>query len=423
MPAGSVRPRERSAEAAGGHDQLPRSADRVGPRHVSAVTWQVGALLAGVAVTIIPWRFPPAVMAAAVTVAAIGVGVVPFDTVGDALDVLGSPLAFLLVAVPLAVVLDDLGFFASAAAFVDGGRHLRLGLWVMAIGVTILFNLDAAVVLLTPLYVRLAVRHGEDPVALAFIPALVASLASSVLPVSNLTNLVLAQHLDLTARAFLVQAAPAALAASAVGWLGYRRTFASAAAVDPADDPVDCAALWRGGAVVAWLLVGFTVGEAFGLPAWAVAGSALAVVGFTTRRIRWRAVPLAPALLALALGTLAIAAAPALRIGRLLSIDGVAGEAAAFGAAVVGANLMNNLPATVVSLTPLSTHPDRVWAVLLGVNLGPLLWTTGALSTLLWQSTMTRLGHAVSGRRYATVGIRIAAPAMLTALAIRMLYQ
>jgi Na+/H+ antiporter NhaD/arsenite permease-like protein len=139
------------------------------------------ALLAGVAVTITPWRIPPAVMAAAVTVAAIGVGVVPFDTVGDALDVLGSPLAFLLVAVPLAVVLDDLGFFASAAAFVDGGRHLRLGLWVMAIGVTILFNLDAAVVLLTPLYVRLAVRHGEDPVALAFIPALVASLASSVL--------------------------------------------------------------------------------------------------------------------------------------------------------------------------------------------------------------------------------------------------
>ena len=114
-------------------------------------------------------------------------------------------------------MLDDVGFFASLAALVDGGRHLRLGLWVLAAAVTVLFNLDAAVVLLTPLYVRLAHRHGDDPIALAFIPALLASLASTVLPVSNLTNLVAAGHLDIDARDFLVQAAPAAVAATVVG--------------------------------------------------------------------------------------------------------------------------------------------------------------------------------------------------------------
>ncbi len=47
----------------------------------------------------------------------------------------------------------------SLAAIVDGGAHLVAGLWVLAAGVTIVFNLDASVVLLTPLYIRIAQRH------------------------------------------------------------------------------------------------------------------------------------------------------------------------------------------------------------------------------------------------------------------------
>ena len=107
----------------------------------------------------------------------------------------------------------------------------------------------------------------------------------------------------------------------------------------------------------------------------------------------------------------AVAAAPGLHIDRLLGLDGLGGEVATFGGAVLGANLMNNLPAVVVSLPALQEHPDRVWAVLLGVNIGPTLWATGALSTLLWQSTMSRLGHPVSARRYASIGWRIGIPA------------
>ena len=49
--------------------------------------------------------------------------------------------------------------------------------------VVALLNLDAAVVLLTPLAVRVARRAGLDPVAMAFQPALLACLASSALPV------------------------------------------------------------------------------------------------------------------------------------------------------------------------------------------------------------------------------------------------
>jgi arsenical pump membrane protein len=385
------------------------------------VTWQLGALVLGVVGTVAPIRrVPPAVVVATVALAAVVTGVVSGSDLREAFDALVAPLGFLLVAVPLAVVLDDVGFFASAAALVGGGRHLRIGLWVLAAAVTVLFNLDAAVVLLTPLYLRIADRHGEDPLALAFVPALMASLASTVLPVSNLTNLVVTSQLDLGAADFLVHAAPAATAAVAVGWFGYARVFAVRSGAHPGPEVIDERALWIGAPVVVWLLAGFTIGERLGAPAWAVAAFALAALIAITRELPWRAVPIEPALLALALGVLAVAAAPDLHLDRLFSLGGRGGETAVFGAAVLGANVVNNLPATVVSLPSLTAHPSRVWALLLGVNLGPLLWVTGALSTLLWQSTLRRLGRPVSARRYASVGWRVGVPALVVALAVRL---
>ena len=275
--------------------------------------------------------------------------------------------------------------------------------------VTVLFNLDAAVVLLTPLYVRIASRHGEDPVLLAFLPALLASLASSVLPVSNLTNLVVARRLDLGTTDFLAHAAPVALAATIVGWLVWSRLAGPAPAVAPTHEPAVPGALAVGVPVVVWLLLGFTVGDQLGVPAWVVAGLALAALVVLTRRLPWQHVPVGAAALALSLGTLALGAAPALGLDRVLGVPGAGGEALTFGVAALGANLVNNLPALLVALPALDLHPDRVWAVLLGVNIGPTLWVTGALSTLLWQATMGRLDLPVSNRRYAAVGVRVGA--------------
>lgn len=100
----------------------------------------------------------------------------------DALEPLVEPVAFLLAAAPLAVLLDRFGSFTDAAALLYRTKRLPLGLWVFGAAVTTLLNLDAAVVLLTPLYVRIADRHGYDRLALAYQSALLASLASSALP-------------------------------------------------------------------------------------------------------------------------------------------------------------------------------------------------------------------------------------------------
>ncbi len=107
----------------------------------------------------------------------------------SALATLQNPLLFLVFAVSLAVSLDNLGVFEAIAERFPSGHHLLASLWTLAAAVVIVFNLDAAVVLLTPLYIRIARRHGYPAEALAFQPALLACLASGLLPVSNLLSL------------------------------------------------------------------------------------------------------------------------------------------------------------------------------------------------------------------------------------------
>ncbi|MGZ6999934.1 MAG: SLC13 family permease, partial [Acidimicrobiia bacterium] len=85
--------------------------------------------------------------------------------VADQLADVGPALAFLLAAVPLATLLDRLGFFAATVARLaahDRGISV-LALWVLAAATTVVLNLDTTIVLLTPLSVRLARRAGADP--------------------------------------------------------------------------------------------------------------------------------------------------------------------------------------------------------------------------------------------------------------------
>lgn len=384
---------------------------------------RITTLLLASGFAMFPWRrLPGWVGPAALAVLALVVRIAPFDAARTATHDLYGAVLFLLLAVPLAVLLDETGFFAALAAMVDGGRRLRLGLWVLAALVVIVFNLDAAVVLLTPLYVRIAERRGEDPLLFGFMPALLASFASSVLPVSNLTNLIAADRLDLGTGEFVAHLALPSLAAIVVGgWVLLRRAGPEPAGATLVDDSVDRSALHIGFPVVAFLLLGFTVGERLAIPAWSIAGIALAGLMVRQRTVPWRHVPYEAALLAAGLGVLATAASQHLPVDRLLDIDGVPGEVATIGAVALGSNAINNLPALLVTLPGLDDHPHRVWAVLLGANLGPTLWVTGALSTLLWQASMQRLGHPVSARTYFRVAAVAGVPALIAASAVHVL--
>jgi len=360
-----------------------------------------------------PGNVPAWALPLGAALVAVATRVVDGTQLHDVLRPLAAPLAFVLVAVPLAASLDHVGVFGELAALAARSRHVVGSLWVLAALVVALLNLDAAVVLLTPLYIRTALLVDIDPVALAFQPVLLASLASSVLVVSNLTNLLVASHLSLQNTDFLRHLALPSLAASAVGWFAYRRVFRIRARADGRVDrhALDRHALVWGLGAIALFLALLLGGEPFGVPAWAAALATEVVLIAATRQIPWRQVPVGTAVLAAALAVLAAGVAGALP-HAFTSLG--AGGARGFVGGVVSANALNNLPAISVGLARVSA-PARVWPLLLGVNLGPLLLLTGSLAGLLWQASARRAGVEVDARRYTRVGAAVGLPAMAAA--------
>ena len=164
-----------------------------------------------------PWRLPSWAPPTIASVVALLAGSVTLHETRVALRPLAAPLAFVGLAVPLAVMLDEVGIFEELARRAARTPKVVGACWLLAACVVALLNLDAAVVLLTPLYVRTARRVGLDPLMLAFQPVLLAMLASGVLPVSNLTNLIAASRLSLTSADFLAHLALPSVLASAAG--------------------------------------------------------------------------------------------------------------------------------------------------------------------------------------------------------------
>jgi arsenical pump membrane protein len=390
------------------------------------------------------------------------VGITSLGTTGHALRPLLAPVAFLLAAVPLAVMLDKLGLFSALAWRVIAKGAGPGSLWALAALVTTLLNLDCAVVLLTPLYVQVARRQGWDVIGLAAQPVLLACLASSALPVSNLTNLIVVSWSGATTAQFLAHLALPSAVATVVGWWMYRATVmpargrpaiaghespglenAGRESARPGEPDVSHdIAEWgprAGGAVVLAVLVGFTCGSLVGAQPWTVAVGAdvaLALVLVYALRdsdgqarawkaeIPWRAVPAGTAVMVLALGALATGAARYVPLGSLLRGGSPADLARDSGLAAMGANVVNNLPTLLVALPRLGhrTVPS-LWAVLLGVNVGPVVLVTGSLASLLWLSTLRRLGVPARPRDFTRLGVRAGLPAAVAALAVATLMR
>ena len=147
------------------------------------------------------------------------------------------------------------------------------GMWVVSAVAVAVLNLDAAVVLCTPLAITVARRWGLDPVAMAFQPALLACLASSALPVSNLTNLIAIAEGRIDAGSSCSAWPCPRVVAVVVGYAGWRVAFRRRAlrplppAVDERPSP---RALLIGAVVLVVLLVGFLPGRLSGIEPWMV---------------------------------------------------------------------------------------------------------------------------------------------------------
>jgi arsenical pump membrane protein len=233
-------------------------------------------------------------------------------------------------------------------------------------------------------------------------------LASSVLPISNLTNLIVASHFSLTSSEFLAHLLLPSLVASIVGWFAYRAVFPARPTLVAARRPVDRRALTIGGSAIGGFLLLLVAGERAGLPAWAAALAVVVSLVAIERSVPWRCVPVGTVLLAAALAVVAGGVAAALP--HALSSAGDGGVRG-FGTGIIAADALNNLPAALLSIRHV-THTSRVWPLLLGLNLGPMLVITGSLASLLWQASARAAGVRIGAASYSRVGVLVGAPAL-----------
>jgi len=400
---------------------------------VSVLAIAAALLVAAVLVFAIvrPRGLPEIVVAGPAAVLAVAIDVVTPAQAWSEITALAPTVGFLAAILVLAHLADAAGVFAWVAGILtrDGTRgpvHLLAAVFAVASVTTAVLSLDATVVLLTPVVIRAARTLGLPVRPHAYATVHLSNSASTLLPVSNLTNLIAFAATGLTFVHFTAVMALPWVVTIALEWAVFRVFFRrDLTPPDPVDAPAPSsesrpapvAAL----AVLAATLVGFTIGGLVGIaPGWVAAAGALVLAvpalrdGRTTPRRMLFAADLWFCAFVLALGVVVagVAAGPIGDwLGGLLPDDAdLAGMLTVAVVAAVVANLLNNLPATLLLLPVLgpSAPTGLVLALLIGVNLGPNLTYVGSLATMLWRrvtatggcrpelGTFTKLGLATT---------------------------
>ncbi|MEC3978765.1 SLC13 family permease [Amycolatopsis sp. H20-H5] len=337
----------------------------------------------------------------------------------EILPTLGFLAAILLLSYLVAVdgVFEWLGNKLAEACH-GKPRRLLVLTFAAAAGVTAILSLDATVVLLTPVVLSTAKSLRLPAKPHVYACAHLANSASTLLPVSNLTNLLAFSASGLTFAGFTALMALPWLVTLGIELLVFLRFFASdlrgRSDVEPETHlraPVFALV------VLGLTLAGFGLGPLVNIePVWVATAAAMVLAGRGLARRSvgpWRLVQEAsPLLILFVLGLAVVVEAVSEHVlGGLLAsvLPGSAGLVdllVAAGVAALLANLVNNLPATLILLSVLGAHPDTgvLLAVLLGVNIGPNATYLGSLATLLWRGVLARAGLKPSAPEFLKLG-------------------
>ncbi len=364
------------------------------------------AVVLGVAVAG-PARLPEALVAVPAAAVATATHLVPWRAAGAELAALAPTVGFLAAILVVAHLADAEGVFryagALAARLGRGGPARLLGVvFAVAAVVTVLLSLDATVVLLTPVVFATVAAPGSHVRPYAYACTHLANSASLLLPVSNLTNLLAFAASGLTFAGFAGLMALPWLAVVGVEYVVFRLFFARDLAERPSPPVADPAPIpWYALVVLGATLAGFAMAGLFGVrPVWVAAAGALVLAAPRVVRAPRTALRLVRAAnptfcaFVFALGVVVLGVRRHgldAFIARLTPHHAdLFGLLATAGLAAVLANVMNNLPATLVLAPAVAHSPGLVLAVLLGVNVGPNLTYAGSLANLLWR----RILHA-----------------------------
>ncbi|WP_089244743.1 ArsB/NhaD family transporter [Asanoa hainanensis] len=404
-----------------------------------STVWAVLLLAVVLAFAVVrPRGLPEAAAAVPAAAIAVGGGLVPWAAARDEMIMLGPTVGFLAAILALAHLADAWGVFGYAgalAARASRGSPTRLLTVVFGIAaaVTAVLSLDATVVLLTPVVFATAAAAGVRARPQVYACTHLANAGSLLLPVANLTNLLAFGATGLTFLGFAGMMALPWLAVLAVEYAVFRWFFAGDLATPARPAPVAPSPAPRFALVVlALTLAGFAAAEPMGVaPAWVAAGGAVALavplsvraVGRRLRTAREIALSTNPLFCFFVFG-LGVVVLALRRNGLDDLIAALTPSSADFlgllavaALAALLANIVNNVPATLV-LVPVVAHtPGLVLAALIGVNIGPNLTYVGSLATLLWRRILHARDEPPSTSAFLRLGA-VSVPACLLAAVV-----
>jgi arsenical pump membrane protein len=287
--------------------------------------------------------------------------------------------------------------------------------------VTAVLNLDTAVVFLTPVLVFAARRRRVAVEPFLFGCVFMANASSLFLPGSNLTNLLVeGAHGGGSGASFAAKMFPLAITAAVVTAIGIALSFRRALAARPSgpigevDRPqvVLGAGVLATAAAIVFVLV-------LRNPALEVLGVGLAAVAVELLRSElsladvWRVVG-PPSLAAAFVLTVALGTLARHWDGPAELIAHASGPETA-GLAALSTVFVNNLPSAALY----SAHSvDHSRMLLLGLNVGPNLAVTGALSALLWFRAAREVDARPSLVEFSRRGVPLALVAMAAAIVV-----
>ena len=374
-----------------------------------------------------PRGLPEIVIAGPAAVVVLLTGVVTLDEAREELTSMAPTVVFLVAVLVLAHAADALGVFRWVSQILQqrslaDPHRLLIYVFGAAALTTAVLSLDATVVLLTPAVIAAARSIGASTRPHSYASAHLSNSASTLLPVSNLTNLIAFAATGLTFLHFTALMALPWVVTIAVEYLIFRLFFRSELARgDSAEPPVaarSAPAPILPLTVIGMTLLGFAVSGFFGIePAWIAVVGASVLGAIALARHRTTAAKMLYAadlwfcafVLVLGIIVAGVANGP---VGEWIAqiLPGDTSYGSLLFVAVVAAlasNLVNNLPATLLMIAALGTGapPGLVLAMLIGVNLGPNLTYVGSLATMLWRRVATSAGAPPTLATFTLLGV------------------